>query len=65
MTKTLQVQSVKLVVPFKAGEVPRDIDPADPRLVIELGGLQIQAKVNAKAARKLAQHPGARSFRGD
>ena len=50
MTKTLQVQSVKLVVPFKAGEVPRDIDPADPRLVIELGGLQIQAKVNAKAA---------------
>ncbi len=65
MTKTLQVQSVKLVVPFKAGEVPRDIDPADPRLVIELGGLQIQAKVNAKAATSWPSTPGARSFRGD
>ena len=42
---TVRVPSVKLVLPFKAGDVPRDIDPADPRLVIDLGGLTIQSKL--------------------
>ena len=61
---TVRVQSVKLVLPFKAGDVPQDIDPADPRIVIDLGGLTIQAKVNAKAVRKLAQHPGGAVLQG-
>jgi hypothetical protein len=43
----------KLSVVFPEGKLPA-IDPADPTFVLVLGRLEIQGKVNPKAARKLA-----------
>jgi hypothetical protein len=56
--KRIDIASAKLNVDFPEGELPA-IDPADPAFVLVLGGLEIAAKVNPKAARKLAQHKGA------
>jgi hypothetical protein len=53
----IKVAFVKLSITFRQGELP-PIDPADPRFVLELGGLKIAGQVNAKAARKLAAHQG-------
>jgi hypothetical protein len=40
------------------------IDPANPEFVLDLGGIQIVGQVNAKAARKLAAHPGGAVLQG-
>ena len=40
------------------------IDPAAPAFVLVLGTLEIHGKVNPKAARKLAQHPGGAVLQG-
>ena len=55
--KRVDIASAKVSVVFPEGKLPA-IDPANPAFVLVLGGLEIQSKVNAKAARKLAQHPG-------
>jgi len=61
--KTIAVQSIKLSLPFKAGALPR-IDPAAPVFELALGGVKIQASVNAKAARKLATWEGSAVLQG-
>jgi hypothetical protein len=61
--KRLDIVSAKLTVVFPEGKLPA-IDPADPAFVLVLGGLEIQGKVNGKAARKLAQHPGGAVLQG-
>ena len=55
---------MKATVVFPADAKP-DIDPADPRIRIEMeGGLTVLAKVNAKAARKLREHVGVSVLQG-
>jgi len=61
--KRVDVPSAKLTVVFPEGKLPA-IDPADPAFVLVLGGLEVHAKVNAKAARKLAQHRGGAVLQG-
>ena len=61
--KRLDIASAKLSVVFPEGKLPA-IDPADPAFVLVLGGLEIHGKVNAKAARKLAQHRGGAVLQG-
>jgi hypothetical protein len=51
------ITGAKLNVVFREGELPA-IDPAKPDFVLDLGGTEIYGFVNAKAARKLAQHKG-------
>jgi hypothetical protein len=61
---TAKVKSIKATVVFPADAKP-DIDPADPRIRIEMeGGLTVLAKVNAKAARKLREHTGTSVLQG-
>jgi hypothetical protein len=61
--KRVDIASAKLNVVFPEGKLPA-IDPADPAFVLVLGGLEIRGKVNAKAARKLAAHPGGAVLQG-
>ena len=61
--KRVDIPSAKLTVVFPEGKLPA-IDPADPAFVLVLGGLEIHAKVNPKAARKLAQHRGRAVLQG-
>ena len=61
--KTIAVPSIKAVIPFKAGSLPK-IDPLDPRFELVLGGLKIVGKINAKTARKLQTHPGGAALQG-
>jgi len=61
--KSIPVTSLKLTLPFKAGELPQ-IDPANPRFALMLGPLTIMVSVNAKAARKLAMHQGGAVLQG-
>ena len=60
---TINATSLKVVIPFKAGTLPR-IDPGDPAFQIMLGSTQILGSINAKAARKLAVHQGPRGAAG-
>ncbi len=55
--KRVDIASAKLSVVFPEGKLPA-IDPADTAFVLVLGSLEIRGKVEFKAARKLAQHPG-------
>jgi hypothetical protein len=48
--KRIDIGSAKLAVVFPEGKLPA-IDPNDPSFVLFLGGFQIAAKVNPKAAR--------------
>jgi hypothetical protein len=59
----VDIPSAKVTIVFREGGLPT-IDPADPAFVIVLGGLEIHAKVNPKAARKLAQHRGGAVLQG-
>jgi hypothetical protein len=59
----IDIPSAKLAVVFPAGKLP-GIDPANPEFVLFLDGFQIHGKVNAKAARKLAQHAGGAVLQG-
>jgi hypothetical protein len=61
--KRIDISSAKLAVVFPAGKLP-GIDPANPEFVLFLDGFQIHGKVNAKAARKLAQHAGGAVLQG-
>jgi hypothetical protein len=61
--RRLDIASAKLSVVFPEGKLPA-IDPADPAFVLVLGGVEIRGKVNAKAARKLAQHKGGAVLQG-
>jgi hypothetical protein len=60
---TIKISSLKAVVSFKAGELPR-VDPNDPVIKIVLGTVEITARINAKSARKLAVHPGGAVLQG-
>jgi hypothetical protein len=55
--KPITIKSLKANIVFKADELPR-IDPNNPVFVLQLGSTVIHGRVNAKAARKLAQHQG-------
>jgi hypothetical protein len=59
----LDIASAKPSSVFPEGKLPA-IDPADPAFVLVLGPLEIQGKVNPKAARKLAQHRGGAVLQG-
>ena len=52
----LKVAALKVTLPFKAGQLPISIDPENPAFVLNLDGLKIHCKINAKAARKLRVH---------
>ena len=54
---TLHVRSLKVALPLAPDQVPRGIDPADPRLRIDLDGLSVAVRLNPKAIRKLKAHP--------
>jgi len=62
--KTIAPKSVKLAVPFKAGELPQ-IAPEEPQFELTLGGLKILVRVNAKAARKLGVWKGSAVLQGN
>jgi hypothetical protein len=59
----IPITSAKLNVVFPEGKLPA-IDPAHPEFVLVLGTVEIHGKVNAKAARKLAAHPGGAVLQG-
>jgi hypothetical protein len=59
----VEIASAKATIVFRQGELPA-IDPSDPAFVLVLGGVEIRGKVNAKAARKLAVHPGGAVLQG-
>jgi hypothetical protein len=61
--KRIDIGSAKLNVVFPEGKLPA-IDPNDPSFTLVLGGFEIHGKVNAKAARKLAQHTGGAVLQG-
>jgi len=60
---TVAIPSAKLNVVFKAGALPR-VDHNRPEFLLDLGGVKIAVKVSAKAARKLAVHPGGAVLQG-
>jgi hypothetical protein len=59
----IDVTSLKITIPFKADAKPA-IDPSDPTFEIVLSEVRIRGQVNAKAARKLAAHPGGAVLQG-
>jgi hypothetical protein len=61
--RRLDIASAKLTVVFPEGKLPA-IDPADPAFTLVLGSHEIHGQVNAKAARKLAQHKGGAVLQG-
>jgi hypothetical protein len=61
--RRLYIPSAKLSVVFPEGFLPA-IDPANPAFMLVLGGIEIGAKVNPKAARKLAVHKGGAVLQG-
>jgi hypothetical protein len=61
--KRIDIASAKLAVVFPAGKLPA-IDPNDPSFTLALGGFEIRASVNPKAARKLAAWAGGAVLQG-
>src|SRR6516165_4157845 len=61
--KRIDIGSAKLAVVFPEGKLP-SIDPDNPAFILNLGGFEIVAKVNAKAARKLASWAGGAVLQG-
>jgi hypothetical protein len=59
----LDIASAKLNVVFPEGKLP-PLDPANPAFVLVLGGVEIDGKINPKAARKLAVHQGGAVLQG-
>lgn len=57
------IKSAKLNVVFPAGQLPV-ICPEQPEFALDLGGVRIGVRINAKAARKLAQHAGGAALQG-
>jgi hypothetical protein len=61
--KRIDIGSAKLAVVFPEGKLP-GIDPNEPNFTLALGGFEIRASVNPKAARKLAAHAGGAVLQG-
>ena len=61
--KTIAIASLKVTIPFRAGELPK-LAPMNPAFELVLGGIRIQGKVNAKAARKAASWGGSGCLQG-
>jgi hypothetical protein len=61
--RRINITSGKLAVVFREGSLP-PIDPNDPSFTLVLGGFEIAARVNAKAARKLASWTGGAVLQG-
>ncbi len=61
--KRIEIPSAKVSVVFPEGKLPT-VDPANPAFVLVLGGVEVRSKINPKAARKLAQHPGGAVLQG-
>jgi hypothetical protein len=61
--KRIDIGSAKLAVVFPEGKLPA-IDPNDPNVTLVLGGFEIRAKINSKAARKLAAWAGGAVLQG-
>ena len=59
----IDIGSAKLAVVFPEGKLP-SIDPDNPAFLLNLGGFEIVATVNAKAARKLASWAGGAVLQG-
>lgn len=59
----IPITAVKANVVFKAGQLPQ-INPENPTFILDLGGIEIHGKVNAKAARKLATHQSGTVLQG-
>jgi hypothetical protein len=57
------ISSLKVNVIWKAGSLPA-VSPDDPQFTLDLDGLKIVVRVNAKAARKLAAHQGGAVLQG-
>ena len=60
----IPIVSAKFTTVFKPGDLPR-IDPDKPVFQLNLEGLVIEARVNAKAARKLAVWTGGAVLQGN
>ena len=60
---TIPITSAKLNVVFPQGKLPA-IDPARPEFMLDLGGVKICARINSKAARKLAVQTGGAVLQG-
>ena len=61
--RRIDIGSAKLAVVFREGSLPQ-VDPNDPSFTLVLGGFEITARVNAKAARKLASWTGGAVLQG-
>jgi hypothetical protein len=59
----IPITAIKANIVFPEGKLPT-IDPAHPEFVLELGTVEVHGKVNPKAARKLAAHPGGAVLQG-
>ena len=58
-----EITGLKATLAFKAGQIPR-IGPADPTLLLSLGGIFVSARVSPKAARKAATWAGPAILQG-
>jgi hypothetical protein len=61
--KRIDINAIKANIVFPEGKLPA-LEPNDPEFTLVLGGLEIHGKVNAKAARRLAQHQGGAVLQG-
>ncbi len=61
--KTIAVQAIKVTLPFRTGELPK-VPWQDPVFELSLGGLKIECRITAKAARKLSIHSGPALLQG-
>jgi len=60
----IEVSSLKVVLPFKAGNLPV-VDPNNPKFTLRFpDGRTVACAVNAKAARRLAGHRGGAALQG-
>jgi hypothetical protein len=61
--KRIDINAIKANIVFPEGKLPA-IDPARPEFVLALGPVEITARVNPKAARRLAAHQGGAVLQG-
>jgi hypothetical protein len=59
----MKVDALKVMLPFPAGKLPK-INPNDPHLLLEFGGIKIHARFNSKSVRKLNLHIGSDVLQG-
>jgi hypothetical protein len=61
--RRIDITSAKINIVFREGQLPT-IDPDAPDFVLVMGGFEIRARCNAKAARKLASWAGGAVLQG-